>query len=65
MAVLIWSAMDQFGISQEEMLGLFYSVVAGALGIIILAAVIATLWALLRRLSGRGDARDKDDPGTD
>jgi hypothetical protein len=55
MATLIWAAVDQFGISTEDMTTLFL----GALlvtGIIVLCAGLFTvLWIVLRRLMQRRD----------
>ena len=54
MASLIWVAMDQFGISRQEMTGLFLGTVLIAVLVIVCAAVITLLWVGLRRLL-RGD----------
>jgi hypothetical protein len=53
MATLIWAAIDQFGISPREMLGLF-GTTALAVGAIILAgAFIAGIWVGLRAIFRR------------
>ena len=55
MGVLIWSAMDQFGIAWEEMLELFL-ITLSVIGLVILAAGIAVgSWIVLRRLFRDGD----------
>lgn len=53
MAALIWVAMDQFGISQQEMTGLFLGTVLVAVGVIVFAAVVALLWIGIRKLLRR------------
>ncbi|GAB5449718.1 MAG: hypothetical protein Hals2KO_00460 [Halioglobus sp.] len=56
MAVLIWSAVDQFGIPWEEMLSLFMLVLAGIAVVIAVAGITVALWvglrAVLRRWRG-------------
>ena len=54
MASLIWVAMDQFGISRQEMTELFLGTVLVAVLVIVCAAVITLLWVGLRKLL-RGD----------
>jgi hypothetical protein len=49
MAALVWAAMDQFGISQQEMTELFLGVVLVAVLVILCAAVIVLLWVTLRK----------------
>ena len=49
MAALVWAAMDQFGISRQEMTGLFLGVLLVAVLVIFCAAVIALLWVTLRK----------------
>ena len=52
MAALIWAAVDQFGISWDEMLDLFLATLA-AIGIVILAAALfALIWIGVRKLFG-------------
>ena len=48
LALLIWSAADQFGISTDALATLFYGTVWVAAGIIIAAALVAALWVGLR-----------------
>jgi hypothetical protein len=49
MAALVWAAMDQFGISRQEMTGLFLGVVLVAVLVILCAGVIVLLWVTLRK----------------
>jgi len=49
MAALVWAAMDQFGISWQEMAGLFLGTVLVVLLAILCAGVIALLWVALRK----------------
>lgn len=53
MASLIWVAMDQFGISQQEMTGLFLGSVLVTVGVIVFAALVALLWISIRKLLRR------------
>ena len=53
MGGLIWSAMDQFGISSQEMLDLFLATAIGAGGIILAAGIMVVLLAVLRKLAQR------------
>lgn len=57
MGMLVWSAMDQFNLSAEEMRASFFTAVLLILAIVTLGATAAALWiglrALLRRLSGK------------
>ncbi|MFT4520344.1 MAG: hypothetical protein ACI9JM_002746 [Halioglobus sp.] len=50
MGSLIWAAMDQFGISREEVLGLFYNTLAAMAVLIATAAVLTIVWIGLRKL---------------
>jgi hypothetical protein len=56
MSSLIWVATDQFGLSRQEMLSLFYATVIGAGVIIGFAAIGVTLLNVLRKL--RNQKRD-------
>ncbi len=56
MSSLIWVAIDQFGLSRQEMLNLFYATVIGAGVIIGFAAIGVTLLNVLRKL--RNQKRD-------
>ena len=56
MSSLIWVAIDQFGLSRQEMLSLFYATVIGAVVIIGFAAIGVTLLNVLRKL--RNQKRD-------
>jgi hypothetical protein len=49
MAALVWVAMDQFGISRQEMTGLFLGVVLVAVLVVLCAGVVALLWVTLRK----------------
>ena len=53
MAALVWVAMDQFGISRQEMTGIFLGTVLVAALVILCAAVIVLLWVSLRKWLGR------------
>ena len=53
MAALIWSAIDQFGISPETMLNLFLAVVVAVVIIVIFAGLVTLLWVGLRSLARR------------
>ena len=55
LAALIWVAMDQFGISRQEMTGLFMGTVLIAVLVIACAAVLTLLWVGLRKLLRRGE----------
>ena len=55
LASLIWVAMDQFGISRQEMTELFMGTVLIAVLVIICAAVLTLLWVGLRKLLRRGE----------
>ena len=52
MATLLWAAIDQFGLSYEEMAELFITTVLVVGAVIALAALVALLWIGLRRLLG-------------
>ena len=53
MTALIWVAVDQFGISRQEITQLFLGTVLVALLVIAVAAVMTLLWVGLRRLLRR------------
>lgn len=53
MAVLVWSAIDQFGIPWEDMLELFLGALVVVGVAIVIAALIALLWMGLRKLLNR------------
>lgn len=53
MSSLIWVAIDQFALSPDEMLNLFYATAIGAGIIIGFAAVVVTLLNVLRKLRGK------------
>ena len=55
MAALIWSAVDQFGISWEEVWRLFLGTLVGLLLVIAAAALVALCWVGIRQLLRRGD----------
>lgn len=50
LGVLIWTAAEQFGISQEEMTSLLLGTLLVAAGTIALAALCALVWIGLRKL---------------
>ena len=52
LATLLWAAVDQFGLSWEEMAELFLATLLVVGGVIVLAALVALLWVGLRRLLG-------------
>ncbi|MBK6508218.1 MAG: hypothetical protein IPG06_01340 [Haliea sp.] len=53
LGVMVWTAVDQFGISRQEMTELLLGTLWIAGGTIVLAALCAALWIGLRKLSGR------------
>lgn len=53
MGTLIWAAIDQFGITPEEMLDLFLATAIGAGGIILAAGFVVSLWVVLKKLTTR------------
>ena len=53
LGVMVWTAVDQFGISRQEMIELLLGTLWIAGGTIVLAALSAALWIGLRKLSGR------------
>ena len=54
LGVMIWAAVDQFGISQREMAELFFSTLWIVAGTIVAAALFAGLWVGLRKWMHRG-----------
>lgn len=57
LAVLVWAAIEQFGIPLQEMSHLLLITLWVAGGIIVLAAVCALLWVGLRKLLRQDGAR--------
>ena len=55
MGALVWSAVDQFGISWEEMLDLLLVTVAVIAVVIGAAAITVALWIGLRSILRKGD----------
>ena len=53
MAALVWVAVDQFGISRQEIMQLFLGTVLVALLVIAVAALMTLLWIGLRSLLRR------------
>ena len=53
MGTLIWAAMDQFGISRQEMTELFFGAVLVVALVIVCAALTVLLWLGLRTLLRR------------
>lgn len=56
LGVMVWTAVDQFGISWQEMTGLLLGTLWIAGGTIALAALCAVLWIGLRKLLYRDKA---------
>ena len=56
MGMLIWSAMDQFDISRQEMLSLFIATVLTILAVILSAAIMAGVWIGIRKLLRRTES---------
>ena len=54
LASLVWVATDTFGIPPQNIGWLMVYILAGAVGVIIAAAIVAGLWIALRKLLGRG-----------
>ena len=54
LASLVWVATDSFGIPWQDIAWLLLYIMAGALGVILAAVVVAGLWIALRKLVGRG-----------
>jgi hypothetical protein len=54
LGVMIWAAVDQFGISQQEMTKLFLGTLWVVAGTIVAAALFAGLWVGLRKCLHRG-----------
>lgn len=52
MAVLLWAAVDQYGVSRERLLELLLTTLLVVAVIIVVAALGTVLWILLRRLFG-------------
>lgn len=53
MGALVWVAMEQFGISRQEMSGLFLGTLLAVAIVIGAAAAVVMLWMGLRRLMRR------------
>ena len=60
MAALIWAAVDQFGISWEEIGELFLGTVIAVALVIAAAAIVVALWLGLRRLFPVNQAQYQD-----
>ena len=54
LAGMIWTAVDQFGISPQEMTKLFFGILWVVAGTIVAAALFAGLWIGLRKYLRRG-----------
>ena len=54
LGVLIWTAIEQFGIDQRQMLDLLMGTLLIAGGTIVLAALCVLIWIGLRKLLRRG-----------
>ncbi|MCB1687225.1 MAG: hypothetical protein KDI33_01995 [Halioglobus sp.] len=52
LVVLVWAAIEQFGISRREMADLLVGTLVVAGGTIVLAAVCVGVWVGLRKLLG-------------
>ena len=57
LAALVWMAVDQFGVSRQEMLELMLATGLVVLLVIVFAGTAALLWVGLRKLL-RGDGRE-------
>ena len=55
LATLVWAAVDQFGLSWQEMYELFLSILSVVGVVILVAALTAAAWIGLRHLASRGD----------
>jgi hypothetical protein len=55
MGLLIWAAVDQFGISTEDVTSLFLGAVLVTAVIVLCAGLFTVLWIVLRRLMHRRD----------
>ena len=53
MAALVWVAMDQFGITRQEISQLFLGALLVVVVVIAAAALVVFLWVGLRKLLGR------------
>jgi hypothetical protein len=53
---MVWTAVDQFGISQKEIAALFLGILWVVAGIIVAAALFAGLWIGLRKYLNRGES---------
>lgn len=53
LAVLLWAAVDQFGVAPETVADLAIGSALGALLVIVAAALAVALWIGLRRLARR------------
>jgi len=54
LATLVWTAVDQFGVSSDTMLQLAVGSVLIVAVVIVAAGVVVALWQLLQRLIRRG-----------
>lgn len=57
MVLLIWTAVDQFGISWREMSNLFISIIIGVVALIALAGLFTAVWVGLRRVTRRSSRK--------
>ncbi|MDX1732850.1 MAG: hypothetical protein R3228_00720 [Halioglobus sp.] len=55
MATLVWAAVDQFGLSWQDMYELFLFTLSVVGVVIVVAALTAAAWVALRHLASRGD----------
>ncbi len=55
LGVLVWTAIEQFGISKQEMANLLIGTLIVAGGTIVLAGLCVVLWIGLRKLLGQHD----------
>ena len=53
MATLIWAAIEQFGISVEDMTALFLGAVLATGAVVLCAGLFTVLWIVLRRVMRR------------
>lgn len=57
LGAMIWTAIDQFGISRQEMASLLVGTLIVAGGMIVLAGVCVAIWIGLRKLLGRNNEK--------
>lgn len=53
MAVLLWAAIDQFGVAPQDLWRLFIGALLGAAIVVFAAGAVFLVWLVLRRVLGR------------